>query len=109
MVINWLLFDPFMQNVLNVMFGVFLMIGVGLLIFNLLYLVFARRLGCILGVIIGLFIIGICVRWDSFILHVSDFVGQIMGGLTQSIGFYFFQVTYQWLFQNITAATVFLI
>jgi hypothetical protein len=109
MVVNWLLFDPLMQNVLNVMFGVFLMIGVGLLIFNLLYLVFARRLGCIFGVIIGLLIIGICVQWDAFVLNVSEFVGQIVGGLTQSIEFYFFQMTYQWLFQNITTATVFLI
>jgi hypothetical protein len=40
---------------------------------------------------------------------VSEFVGQIVGGLTQSIEFYFFQMTYQWLFQNITTATVFLI
>ena len=71
--------------------------GVGMLILNLVMLVLSyRRTGPILGIIVSLLIIGISVRWDWFVLAISE----VMGGVVQYLGYYLHILIYQWLAQH---------
>ena len=102
----WFLFNPLVHDLLNIVFGILLIIGVGMLILNLVMLVFTyRRMGPILGIVISLFIIGISVKWDWFILAVSE----IMGGVVQYLGYYFYMMIYQWLAQHMPTITTLLL
>jgi len=93
----WFLFNPFIRNLLNIVFGVLLIIGIGMLVLNLVMLVFSyRRTGPLLGIAVSLLVIGISVRWDWFILTISE----VMGGVVQYLGYYLYLMVYQWLAQN---------
>ncbi len=97
------LFNPFIYDLLNIVFGIVLIVGVGMLVINLVMLVFSyRRTGPIIGIVTSLFIIGISVKWDWFILAVS----QIMGGVVQYLGYYFYMLIYQWLAEHIPTLTI---
>jgi hypothetical protein len=93
----WVVFNPLTNGLLNIVFGLLLIVGVGILIINMVMLVFTyRRSGPILGIIISLLIIGISVDWEPFILFIS----QAMGGVVQYITYYLWLLIYQWLAQN---------
>jgi len=95
--VYWFLFNPLVRDLLNLGFGILLVVGVGMLILNLVMLVFSyRRTGPILGIIVSLLIIGISVRWDWFVLAISE----VMGGVVQYLGYYLYILIYQWLAQH---------
>jgi len=97
--VYWLLYNPMVRDLLNLGFGILLVVGVGLLVFNLVTLAFSyRRTGPVLGIIISLLIIGISVRWDWFVLTISE----IMGGVVQYLGYYIYALIYQWIAQHLT-------
>ena len=96
--VYWLLYNPMVHDLLNLGFGILLVVGVGLLVFNLATLAFSyRRTGPVLGIIISLLIIGISVRWDWFVLTISE----IMGGVVQYLGYYIYALIYQWIAQHL--------
>jgi len=95
--VYWFLFNPLVRDLLNLGFGILLVVGVGMLILNLVMLVFSyRRTGPILGIIVSLLIIGISVRWDWFVLAISE----VMDGVVQYLGYYLHILIYQWLAQH---------
>ena len=93
----WPLFNPLVRNILSIVFGAILIAGIGVLIFNLVMLAIShRRIGPLLGITISLLVMGISVRWDWFVLIVSE----IMGGMVQYVGYYLYMMVYEWLAQN---------
>jgi hypothetical protein len=97
--VYWLITNPLMHDILNILFGILLVVGIGLFIFNLVKLIFSyRRTGPIMGIILSLLIIGISVRWEWII----PIVAETMGGVTQYLGLYIYQIINQWLAQHTT-------
>ncbi|MEM3562174.1 MAG: hypothetical protein QXR19_02995, partial [Candidatus Jordarchaeaceae archaeon] len=82
---------------LNTIFGILLVIGVGMLILNLALLAISHhRLSYIIGIIISLLLIGVSSKWHLII----PIIIEISGGVTQYIGIYLYQLVNQWLTQN---------
>ena len=59
----WVLFNPLTSSLLNMVFGIVLVIGVGILILNLVKLATSsyQRTGPAIGIILSLIIIGLSV------------------------------------------------
>jgi len=54
------------HDLFNIVFGIALLVGLGLVIINIVRLATShRRMGAALGVIIGLLVVGISVKWES--------------------------------------------
>ncbi|MEM2133777.1 MAG: hypothetical protein QXS27_00745 [Candidatus Jordarchaeaceae archaeon] len=95
--VYWLLTNPLTYNLLNTIFGILLVIGVGMLILNLALLAISHhRLSYIIGIIISLLLIGVSSKWHLII----PIIIEISGGVTQYIGIYLYQLVNQWLTQN---------
>ncbi|MFB0563509.1 MAG: hypothetical protein ACETWM_20100 [Candidatus Lokiarchaeia archaeon] len=104
--VYWLVTNPLMYDLLNILFGILLVVGIGLFIYNLVMLIFSyRRSGPIIGMIISLFIVGISVRWEWII----PIIAETMGGVAQYIGLYLYQIISQWLAQHTATATALLL
>ncbi len=96
--VYWLLTNPLTYNLLNTIFGILLMIGVGMFIMNLALLaVFHRRLSYIIGIVISLLLIGVSSKWHLLI----PIIIEISGGVTQYLGIYLYQLINQLLTQNL--------
>nr|MDO8080834.1 hypothetical protein [Candidatus Freyarchaeota archaeon] len=99
------LYNPLVYNLLNIIFGILLVVGIGLLIMNLVKLATSNhRTGPIIGIIISLLILGISVKWET----ILSIILEIMGGVTQYLAIYLYQMIYQWLAQNPVPLTVLL-
>nr|MDO8081539.1 hypothetical protein [Candidatus Freyarchaeota archaeon] len=73
------------------------MVGIGLLIMNLVKLATSHsRMGPALGMIVGLLVVGVSVRWES----VLPIISEAMGGVVQYLSIYLYMLVYQWLAQN---------
>jgi hypothetical protein len=101
--VYWLLTNPVTYNLLNTIFGILLMIGVGMLVLNLALLAISHhRLSYLVGIIISLLLIGVSSKWHL----VIPIIIEISGGVTQYIGIYLQQLVNQWLTQNPTPITL---
>jgi hypothetical protein len=95
--VYWLLANPLMHDVFNLMFGIVLVIGVGLFIYNLIELImFVRKRQIIPRMILSLFLIGISVSWEWFIPILT----QAMGAATQYLVTYLYYMIYQYIAQH---------
>ncbi|MEM3525943.1 MAG: hypothetical protein QXV37_00890 [Candidatus Jordarchaeaceae archaeon] len=93
----WFLFNPIVHDLLNLVFGVALVVGIGLLIVNIVKLATSySRVGPAIGIVIGLLVIGISVKWES----VLPIISEAMGGVAQYLSIYLYILIYQWLTQN---------
>ena len=103
----WLFSDPLIQTLLNLVFGIALVVGIGLLILNIVKLATSHsRMGPIIGLVIGLLVIGLSVSWQT----VLPIIAEAMGGVVQYLSLYLYMIVYQWLAQNpIPIATLLLI
>jgi hypothetical protein len=98
----WFLYNPLTKNLLNIIFGIVLVVGVGLLIMNIIQLATSRhRIGPVIGSIISLFIIGISVSWET----ILPIIAQAMGGAVQYLTIYLYMLLSQWLAQQTAATT----
>jgi hypothetical protein len=98
----WFLYNPLTDNLLNILFGIVLVIGVGLLIMNIIRLATSRsRIGPVIGSIISLFIIGIAVSWET----ILPIIAQTMGGVMQYFTIYIYMLISQWLAQQAATTT----
>ncbi len=104
--VYWLLTNPLMYDMLNILFGILLVVGIGLFIYNLVLLIIShRRTGPIISMAISLLIVGISVRWE----WIVPLIAETMGGITQYISLYLYQMISQWLAQHTATTTAFLI
>ena len=93
----WFLFNPIIHDLLSLVFGIALVVGIGLLIMNLVKLATSySRVGPALGMIVGLLVVGISVKWES----VLPIISEAMGGVVQYLSIYLYILIYQWLVQN---------
>jgi len=93
----WFMFNPLIHDLLNLVFGIALVVGIGLLIMNLVKLATSHsRMGPALGMIVGLLVVGVSVRWES----VLPIISEAMGGVVQYLSIYLYMLVYQWLAQN---------
>lgn len=93
----WFLFNPLVHDLLNLVFGIALVVGIVLIIVNIVKMATAySRIGPALGIVIGLLVVGISVKWESILPIVSE----AMGRLVQYLSVYFYILIYQWLAQN---------
>ncbi|MEX2750267.1 MAG: hypothetical protein Q6366_000130 [Candidatus Freyarchaeota archaeon] len=100
--VYWLLFNPLMHDALTLIFGVVLVLGLGLFIYNLILLIsYYRKRQVIPRMFLSLFLIGISVRWEWFL----PVIAEAMGGITQYIGLYIYYMVYQYLAQHGAAIT----
>lgn len=94
----WFLTNPLIHDLLSLVFGIALVVGIGLLILNIVKLATSHnRMGPALGMIIGLLVVGISVKWES----VLPIISEAMGGVVQYISIYLYILIYQWLAQNL--------
>ncbi|MBS7251691.1 MAG: hypothetical protein KIH08_14050 [Candidatus Freyarchaeota archaeon] len=95
--VYWLLTNPLTYNLLNTIFGILLMIGVGMFIMNLALLAVShRRLSYMIGIIVSLLLVGVSSKWQLLVPVIIE----ISGGVTQYLGIYLYQLINQWLTQN---------
>jgi Ca2+/Na+ antiporter len=94
---SWFLYNPLSNGLLNILFSIVLVVGIGLLVFNLVKLATSyNRTGPIIGLIISLFIIGLSVAWQN----VLPLITGAMGGVVQYLTIYIYTLIYQWLAQQ---------
>ncbi|MFB0560135.1 MAG: hypothetical protein ACETWM_02700 [Candidatus Lokiarchaeia archaeon] len=92
--IFWWLTNPFVNGLLSIIFGIFMILSIGILVLNLIKLTYAyNRTGPIIGVALSLLFIGVCAKWDWFLPFVVDLMGKIVKG----IGYYMEQMITYWL------------
>ncbi|MGQ9723220.1 MAG: hypothetical protein ACUVXA_18105 [Candidatus Jordarchaeum sp.] len=104
--IYWLLFNPMMYELLNIIFGFILILGLGLFIYNIILLItYYRKRQVIPRLILSLILIGMTVRWELILPAVSE----IMGGVVQYYGTFMLYLIYQWLAQHGIPMTLFLL
>ncbi|MEX2707173.1 MAG: hypothetical protein Q6352_018235 [Candidatus Freyrarchaeum guaymaensis] len=100
--VYWLLFNPLMHDLLNLFFGILLVVGLVLFVWNLLKLITSwNRMGPAIALIVSLLLIGISVRWEWFLPVLSE----AMGGAVQYLGLYLYYMIYQYITQHGFTAT----
>ncbi|WXG40649.1 MAG: hypothetical protein WED07_07635 [Candidatus Freyarchaeum deiterrae] len=93
----WFVYNPLTNGLLNIVFGIVLVVGIGLLVLNLVKLATSyNRTGPIIGLIVSLFIIGLSVTWQT----VLPLISEAMGGVVQYLSIYLYTLIYQWLAQQ---------
>ena len=95
---SWFLYNPLSNGLLNLLFSIVLVVGIGLLVFNLVKLATSshNRMGPIIGLIISLFVVGLSVTWQT----VLPLITGAMGGVVQYFTIYIYTLIYQWLNQQ---------
>ncbi|MHA1363796.1 MAG: hypothetical protein ACTSP1_14860 [Candidatus Freyarchaeota archaeon] len=100
--VYWLLYNPLMYDMLNVIFGIILVLGVGLFVYHLILLIMLyRKRQVVPRLILSLILIGISVRWEWFIPVLSE----AMGGAVQYLSLYLYYMIYQYIAQHGFTAT----
>ncbi|WXG40862.1 MAG: hypothetical protein WED07_08830 [Candidatus Freyarchaeum deiterrae] len=98
----WFMYDPLTQSLLNIIFGIVLIVGIGLLVMNIVKLATShQRMGPTIGLILSLLIIGLSASWQS----VLPIIAQTMGGVVQYLSIYLYTLIYQWIAQHTTTTT----
>ncbi|WP_445869365.1 hypothetical protein [Candidatus Jordarchaeum sp.] len=102
--VHWWLSNPAVNGLLSIIFGIFIVISIGLLVLNLIKLTYAyNRIGPLIGIALSLLFIGICANWNWFLPFVIDIMGKVVKGL----GYYLDQmITYWLLSQNLPTTVV---
>jgi hypothetical protein len=104
--VYWLLANPLMHDVLNIIFGIVLILGVGLFLYYLIGLIMLyRKRQVIPQMFLSLFLIGISVSWEWFIPILS----QAMGAATQYLVTYLYFMIYQYVTQHGAATAALLL
>jgi hypothetical protein len=104
--VYWLIYNPLMDDVLNFIFGIVLIIGIGLFVYNLILLITYYRKGQVIPrMILSLFLIGISASWEWFVPAIS----QVMGAVTQYLVTYIYYMIYQYIAQHGAATTALLL
>ncbi|WXG39851.1 MAG: hypothetical protein WED07_03340 [Candidatus Freyarchaeum deiterrae] len=102
----WILFNPIVQSLLSLLFGLTLVAGIGLLILNLVMITLSHhRTGNLIGIAVSLILIGVSAEWQTIIPLITD----IMGGISDYVALYLYQLINQWLTQNPTTYTTSLV
>lgn len=95
--VYWILFNPLVHDILNLIFGILFIVGLVLFVWNLLKLITSyHRTGPAIALIVCLLVIGISVRWEWFL----PIIAETMGGITQYLGLYLYYMIYQYLAQQ---------
>ena len=100
--VYWLLFNPLMHDLFNLLFGILLVVGLVLFTWNLLKLITSwNRTGPAMALIASLLLIGISARWEWFLPVLSE----AMGGAVQYLSLYLYYMIYQYIAQHGFTAT----
>ncbi|MEM3525977.1 MAG: hypothetical protein QXV37_01060 [Candidatus Jordarchaeaceae archaeon] len=95
--ICWFLYNPLSYNILNIIFGILLIIGILLFIMNLVKLATTQHYTSpIIGIIVSLLVIGISIKWET----ILPLITEIMSGITHYLIIYIYLLIQQWLIQT---------
>jgi hypothetical protein len=99
----WILYNPLVYNLFNLIFGLILIVGIGLFIMNLVIIVISHhRSGPLIGIAFSLILIGVAADWQTIIPLITD----IAGGITDYMLLYITQLINQYMGQNPLPAAI---
>ncbi len=94
----WWIANPGINFLLSLIFSAIAFISILFFLSNLIRLSVNQknRSRYIIGLLVSMIVIGICVRWDWFLIYI----GNLSSFLVEGIGDIFMKVIYYWHFYN---------
>ncbi len=94
----WWIANPGINFLLSLIFSVIAFISILFFLSNLIRLSVNQknRSRYIIGLLVSMIVVGICVRWDWFLIYI----GNLSSFLVEGIGDIFMKVIYYWHFYN---------